>query len=237
MLQYWIGKYPEPVRTTAKDAKTFSLHVLSGAGFGKSHPFQPITEEAENGQSLSYKDSLSLVLDNAILIMILGPKFLAGRFLPKSWARVGQATVDFKRYMKEMLEEERRLIVQGKPSASNLMTSLIRASEEVTEAANGSTETKDAPVTRHHQAGLTESEIFGNIFVFNFAGHDTTAHTLAFALILLTGHPEAQDWIAEEIQYVLPDSDSSKWDYEATFPKLKRCLAILVSHSFGPLLF
>lgn len=77
--------------------------------------------------------------------------------------------------------------------------------------------------------GLTESEIFGNSFEFNSAGHDTTANTLSYCVLLLAAHPTYQDWIAEELQHVLNDDDSETWDYDETFPKLKRCLAILVS--------
>jgi cytochrome P450 len=40
--------------------------------------------------------------------------------------------------------------------------------------------------------GLTEEEIYGNIFVYNFAGHDTTATTLNWALYLLAAFPEVK---------------------------------------------
>jgi cytochrome P450 len=188
-LQHWKEKSLDAVRTTAEDAKTFSLNVISCAGFRKSYSF--LTKEGAVGDedhSMTYKKSLSIILENAILILILGPKFLVQwrAYLPKSWMEVGQATIEFKAYMSEMLKEERRLIAEGKPSAGNLMTSLIRASEE--QKGNEKNENGEGRLT-----GLSEEEIFGNIFVFNFAGHDTISHTLAYAIHLLAAHPHVQD--------------------------------------------
>lgn len=37
---------------------------------------------------------------------------------------------------------------------------------------------------------LSEEELIGNVFLFLFAGHETTAHTLAFALGLLAIYPD-----------------------------------------------
>lgn len=231
MLRYWTTQAPNAVRSTANDTKTFSLHVLTAVEFGKSFPFQSSIESAETGQVLSYRDSLSLILDHVILIMIVGSKTLTTPFLPKRWARVGQAAVDFQQYMKEMLEQEKRLIVQGAPGSGNFLTALVRASQAVAEPATSSGGSKGACTTRNSQVGLTDAEIFGNIFVLNFAGHDTSARSLAYCLTLLAAHPEVQDWIGEEIRCVCSESDSSTWNYEESFPRLKRCLAILVSNS------
>lgn len=43
------------------------------------------------------------------------------------------------------------------------------------------------------------------VFVFNFAGHDTTAHTLTFATFFLAANPDVQDWVSEEINHVMGD--------------------------------
>jgi cytochrome P450 len=79
--------------------------------------------------------------------------------------------------------------------------------------------------------GLSVDEIFGNIFVINFAGHDTTANTLAFTMILLAANPEVQDWVREEVRRVTKAMDVADWDYERLFPQLTRCRAVLVSSS------
>lgn len=76
---------------------------------------------------------------------------------------------------------------------------------------------------------LTVDEILGNIFVFNFAGHDTTAISTAYAMLLLVAQPEVQDWISEELNFYIPDEKCEAWTYDTNFPKLKRTLAVLVS--------
>ena len=103
------------------------------------------------------------------------------------------------------------------------MTSLVRASIDTHE-----TSVPVNPASAHSPGGLTENEIYGNMFVFNFAGHDTTAHTLAFAIVILSAHPSVQDWLSEELQYVLEDTRPKDWGYTQVFPRLKRCLAVLV---------
>lgn len=45
--------------------------------------------------------------------------------------------------------------------------------------------------------------VMGNIYVFLLAGHDTTAHTLAFALSLLALYPDIQMRALEQINSVL----------------------------------
>ena len=171
----------------------------------------------------NYRESLALILENSLLILILGPKFLTQKFLPRSWRQIGQATVDFKFHMTEMVHEEKRLIARNEPGGENIIKSLIRASDEMS---NSST---SAGIEGPGIRGLTGEEIYGNIFVFNFAGHDTMAITLNWALYLLAAHPEIQDWISEEINAIITAEHSSISNYSEVYPKLNRCLAVLVS--------
>lgn len=229
MLDYW-KEYPD-IRRTRRDVRRFSLHVLSATGFGKSYSFDRATEEAPPGGSLTYKDSLSIILENAILIMVLGPKLLTGslqRYLPKHWSLVGQATSTFKSHIAENIQEEKRLIAEGKANTGNFIGAMVRASEEATAA--GRDEDDGKTEGRRSNLGLTESEIFGNIFVFNFAGHDSIAITLTYMITHLAAHPEVQDWIAEEIQHVCKDQEGGATvPYREAFPQLKRCIAVVVS--------
>lgn len=114
--------------------------------------------------------------------------------------------------MTETIEEEKVWLAQGKQSRENLLNALIRSS-----------------LRAEKGQSLTQDEIFGNMFVFNFAGHDTTANALAYAFVLLAAHPEVQSWISEEIRYVCGGTETFALDYRQTFPKLKRCLAVLVN--------
>lgn len=103
------------------------------------------------------------------------------------------------------------------------MTSFVRAMDLKQKVdGEGKTKTSGSP-----PKGLTVDEIFGNIFVINFAGHDTTANTLSFGLLLLAAYPEVQDWVAEELDGL--DEDNIKEHYGELFPRLLRCRAVLVS--------
>lgn len=172
----------------------------------------------------NYRDSINLILENCLLILVMGPKLLGnlsglvGLPFIGSLARVGQATIDFKDHMTKMLVEEKAAISNGIVRSPTITNSLIRASQ-------------DSSATK----GLTEDEIYGNIFVYNFAGHDTTATTLNWALYLLAAHPEIQDWISEEINEVLGDEDADNADFRDVYPKLNRCLAVFVSPYLLPL--
>ena len=66
-----------------------------------------------------------------------------------------------------------------------LISSLTRSSENEQNPQKG---------VANKLKGLT-LEIFGNIFVTMFAGRDTTANTLAYAMLLLAAYPEVQDWV------------------------------------------
>ena len=100
------------------------------------------------------------------------------------------------------------------------MTSFVKALNHHDENSYSSDTPKQAQ-------GLLVDEIFGNIFVINFAGHDTTANTLAFGMYLLAIAPDVQQWVGEEVERVIDGRDD--WDYGRLFPHLLRCRAILVS--------
>ena len=225
MLEYWTRR--SDIRRTLKDVKRFSLHVLSATGFGKSYPFDPAEEEPACPGSLTYKDSLDLLLDNAILVMLLGPKALTSaiRFIfPKHWQLVGQAASTFKAHIASIIKEEKTMIEEGKENSGNFIGAMVRASEE------GDVTAASGKEGRRTNLGLTESEIYGNIFVFNFAGHDSIAITLTYMITHLAAHPHVQDWVAEEIEHVYGDQEKgTQVSYRDAFPKLKRCTAIAVS--------
>ena len=146
MLYFWSSK--ESVRSTADDTRTLSLHVLSSAGFGKSYPFQGFLDTSSTSVATGYKESLHIILYNCMVFMVFGQKVLSKSWLPSKLKKLHQAMVTFKQYMTEVYKEEKQLIANGEPRGGNLMTSLIRASTEMS-----------ATTLSHEQGGLTENEI------------------------------------------------------------------------------
>jgi cytochrome P450 len=163
------------------------------------------------------------------MVMIFPAKIFQIPFLPSKWRQIGWAITEFRTYMLTQIAEERNLIAEGKPGSGTLVSNLVRASNVQSQATEwpANQDATDAKKGDNLKP-LTVDEILGNIFVFNFAGHDTTAISLAYSMLLPVAHPDVQDWIAEELQYYLDSRDSKTWKYEVVFPKLKRCLAVLV---------
>lgn len=222
MIRYWSSK--PSIDSIADDTRTVSLHVMSAAAFGKSYPFRGSekVDSSIEGDSSSYGEALRLILDRCIPLFVLGRKNLSKSWLPKSFRELYQATLVFQKHMTKAYEDEKQAMIRNEEQKYNLMTSLVRASQ-------ASIDPKKATDTGPQEEGLTEEEIYGNIFVFNFAGHDATANSLALGISLLATRPDIQNWIADEINSVLADFDSEESSYEAVFPHLKRCLAVTVS--------
>jgi cytochrome P450 len=210
MLRTWSSKGKEGVRTMSQDTMTLSLHVLTANGFGKSYDFDAGVQEIPQGHSISYRESLRLIITNIFSTILLARLPIPEWIMPASWLEVKKATAEFMQYMVEILHEERTLTSENQNY--NLLSAFLRASEAEKE-----------------RDGLSDSEIFGNLFIYTIGGHETTANTIAYAILLLAIHPQWQEWIREEIRMVLGlKSDMESWDYEKEYPRLKRCLAIMV---------
>lgn len=222
MIRYWLSK--SSINTVADDTRTVSLHVMSNAAFGKSYPFRGSEEIglSTKKDSSNYEKALRIILDRCIPLVVLGRKNLGISWLPKIFKELYRATLVFQKHMTKAYEDEKQAMVRGEKQENNLMNSLVRASQ-------ANIDTKKAATPGSSQEGLTEEEIYGNIFVFNFAGHDATANSLALGISLLATRPDIQDWIADEINSVLDGTDSEKSSYETVFPQLKRCLAVAAS--------
>ena len=227
VLCHWKSRGSSGVTSTSQDIKTLTLHVISSAGFGKSYSFEEARQATRSEDSADWRDTLSIVIDNAILILILGPKVLARLTFLKKLDQIHKATIAFKNHLANMLQEEKHLLKQGQSGSANLMTSLIRASADMYHS-DPQSETNHNPPSHLTRGSLKSEEVFGNMFVFSFAGHDTTSHTLAFATHLLAAHPDVQEWMAEELHYYLGSTSSTSWTYQENYPKMKRCLAVLV---------
>lgn len=222
MLRSWCSRSQDGITTTPDDTRTLALHVLAYVAFQKSYPFDTISHSTAVDQtSLTYRDSIAIILENILLIMVLPEKVFTLPFLPRNFQQVGWAITSFREYMTAQVAAERELIRNGEAGTGNLVSNLVRASDEglaISSESDNSSKLKP----------LTNSEILGNIFVFNFAGHDTTAISLAYGMLLLIAHPEVQDWVHEEIAHYVGDQDPKSLAYNGIFPKLKRTLAVLL---------
>ncbi|KAI0431599.1 cytochrome P450 [Xylaria sp. FL1042] len=221
MLRYWTSKAESEVLSVQRDTRTLSLNVLASAAFRKSYKFhgssEPVIDEAG-----SYRDSLQIVLDNIIPLMLVPYRLLTSPIIPKSWARVGNAAASFKEHMRNMIEKETAALEQGESGSGGIMTPFARALQTHIQETQASKQNID-----NVKRGLSIDEIFGNMFVINFAGHDTTAITFSFSMLLLAANPSVQEWLSKEISAVTKDIPIEEWDYKTLFPALKRCRAVM----------
>lgn len=220
LMEYWETKEEQKdgISSMSKDTRTLSLNVMAACGFHRSFSFKSSQDEDASAGTYSYRDALQTVLDNAILLMLIPRRYLKYSWLPTKLQVLGKAARDFEVHMVRMLEEETSKMNRGEKGAGSLMTSLVRALDVHTR--------KD--MTTAATKGLSVDEIFGNIFIINFAGHDTTANTLAFTTLLLAVNPDVQDWVREEIRRVTKGLEVTDWEYEKLFSQLTRCRAMLV---------
>lgn len=237
VLECWIGAGPAGVKTTPRDCKAVALNVLISAGFGRSRSFVTNDKEDEEAEEhegqkgkadgviaqqrhgrttplMGYHSSLRLILENIIFVYLLGPERLSRATWPAGLARLGAAFTSFHKHMKGDFETALVGIKEKGSTEGTLMSNLVRAYVE-SDRASG--------------FGISEREVFGNMFAYNFSGHDTTARSLNFTFYLLAAHPEVQDWVREEIRHVFDkDETVSPAGYDL-IPKLNRCMALMVS--------
>ena len=215
MLRTWMSKGRNGVEGTPTDAMTLTLHVLIAVGLGRTYEFDGGTTILEGNHKISYRDALKVILNNLFIAIFISSTALRTVLLPLKLRKVKHALQEFRDYMKEMMEEDTKSLYEIEAKKDNLMTVLLRASES--RDGNG-------------RNGLSDQEILGNLFIYNVGGHDTTANTLAYCIILLSVEPDIQEWIREEIQSVFGvEVDVKDWEYETAFPRLKRCFALMVS--------
>ncbi|KAJ5584880.1 cytochrome P450 monooxygenase [Penicillium hispanicum] len=84
---------------------------------------------------------------------------------------------------------------------------------------------------------LSDEELQGNMFLFMFAGHETTANTLIYIIHLLAVFPNWQSWAMEEIDEVIGGRAVDRIpSSQETFPRLRRLRAIVYEtlRLYGP---
>ncbi|THH29773.1 hypothetical protein EUX98_g4419 [Antrodiella citrinella] len=160
-----------------------ALFIISAAGFGRRLAWNEELKTS-NGHSLTFKDALYTVSEG-IRIKLLAPKW-AGSVFPRV-KKVHGAFDELEKYMLEMIESRKDSEV--KEQRFDLFSSLLEANDDNAE-----------------DAKLADSELLGNIFIFLIAGHETTAHTLCFALGLLALYPDEQERVYQEVLKAIPEN-------------------------------
>ncbi|PBP26529.1 cytochrome P450 [Diplocarpon rosae] len=207
MLRSWISAGRDGVSKTTSDVMTLALHVLTAAGFGKSYEFDGGVTKLTGNHTMSYKESLRTILSNIFVSYMVKSKNGLSYIPQIKVLEVESALSEFKQYMKEMFEEEKTR-VGSDSSKDSLISALVRASE--------------SEKLGEGRSGLTDEEMYGNLFIYNLAGHDTTANTIGYAVYLMASEPKWHAWIREELDFVfgkeiftsIGRAQAEMWQYE-----------------------
>jgi cytochrome P450 len=201
---------------SAESLKRIAINVLGAAGYGQRRDWTPgkDNDKAPPGFHVTYMQAMRLLMDNLVEMAFLPTAMLLLPFMPDRLQKTGHS-------VKELAALTKILLEQSSTSTRASITSQI--AQETSKA-----EKEKSSTTLH------EDEIVGNLFVFSAAGTDTTANTMAYAMVLLAIHPEWQDWICEELDQVLADKGDDL-EYNDVHPKLIRTLSIMVSFPASPL--
>lgn len=153
--------------------------VIGIAGSGHNISWRG-ESDIPQGHNMMFRDALYDVCDGAH-IKSPYPRLALG--LTEKWGRIRAAYNELELYMLEMIRTRRTS--QKKEGRYDLFSSLLDANEG-------------------NVSHLSESELMGNIFIFFLAGHETIAHTLAYAFTMLILYSDEQEKLYQHIKSIIP---------------------------------
>jgi cytochrome P450 len=174
LVNAWSGAGHDGVACLATDLRTLALNVLAAVGFRKSTTFVSAVEKGEQDilirEAMTFRDALAAVLDNALLLLVIPMRLLVWPMWPKRMQMLGKVGMQLKQHMDKMLDDELASADRGDKSSGGIMSALLNALRTNLEQNKAS-----AGATGSLAQGLTKEECCGNIFIVNFAGHDTVS--------------------------------------------------------------
>lgn len=176
-----------------------ALVIIGSCGFG-IESFSWKEPPRHSGEEMSVQESLKNVSE-----WTLAP-FVPTWFwkLPISRIRKMRKTFEtLDEFMHAQIADRKQEARSGAPSKNDVLSLLVRANED------------------GGKYPLDDTELVGNVFLLLFAGHETTAHTLAATLGLLALYQDIQDEILQHIlETVGPTREPTFSDYDALYKVL-----------------
>lgn len=200
----WTTKDMMEVPVVQKLTSKLALLLIAKCGFGLSFNWSA-PPKAPNG-SMTIQEAIRIVCDTTLLA-IIAPKWLLSLPFPK-FRKMREAYDQMMRFMQAQVRDRKTEILgQGGKENYNrdFFTMLVEANEQVS-----------------GKFQLDDQELIGNTYIMLFAGHETTAHSLAATIGFLGFHEDIQEEVLEQIHSVVGhDRDPIFEDYA----KLDKVLA------------
>ncbi|KIM45804.1 hypothetical protein M413DRAFT_440842 [Hebeloma cylindrosporum] len=198
----WEGKSAITIDSAAGLTLRTAFLVIVRCGFGMSLKW--VTDDEENVGDTNVGHALKVVLDTTILRLLL-PSWMYQ--LPIQKLRtIDQTWRSFAKFMRKSVQSRYEELA-GNPqlldTSDDVFTRLVSA------------------IDGEGKNKLDMDEVIGNTFVLMFAGHETTAVTLAATLAYLALYPNEQQKAHSEIVSIISHRDPTLED----LPKLTHTLA------------
>lgn len=204
------------ISSLGDDSLRLALNVITGAAYGCPLGWDENPPCAID-TALSYRASMEQLTAHLMPIFLTPHWLLRLARKDSDWGRAWEAFTAFRGYMRGMLDRERGRLAAGEMVEDNLMTALISAADHEDEK---------------EDRALSPQEVMGNAFILLFAGHETTANTLHYTLLVLAQHPDVQQMLLDEIDEVYARAKEQGRDtleYERDFNRARWAFAIMVS--------
>ncbi|KAI8808385.1 cytochrome P450 [Cladochytrium replicatum] len=178
-----------------------ALSVISDAAFGVQFDFHG-EGYVPTGYTYSFQASLE-VLALHLVEYIVYPKWVLK--LPFQYLRkIDVGFADFYRHMRDLVSRART----EKSDKANLLAALVNAVDTEIDT----------------EKSLSEEEMISSMFIFLFAGHETTANVLSYATAHMALMPEYQKRLYEETNKVIPLNEVPAYKH---FSQLTFTMAIM----------
>ncbi|KAJ8482549.1 hypothetical protein ONZ45_g14909 [Pleurotus djamor] len=180
-----------------------TLLVISSAGFSRRVSWtEDSLAKPPPGHTMAFRPAVTSAIHNTI-VKILTPDFL--------YALSAKVPIPF---ITPLLRETRESFEALRMHMLEVVSS-ARARAVTGSKGNESGEVKDAALLRNLVAanmaegadykGLTDDELLSDTFTFLLAGHETSAHTVSYAMSLLALYPDVQRKVFEEASKLWPN--------------------------------
>ncbi|EJD37066.1 cytochrome P450 [Auricularia subglabra TFB-10046 SS5] len=190
----WRGKDEVAVDHIIDITLPIALFVISVAGFGRAVSWDD-DDSLPAGHTMTFKQAMGIVSQNMATRAML-PDWVMS--LRHSWRQAKTAYKEMRLYMEEMIKA--RNTAEAKETRYDLFSGLLADGGE-----------------------LSDQELMGNVYIFLVAGHETTAHTLAFTFGLLAIYQDIQDRLFEHIQSLTTEGTVPEYE---DMPKFTYALAV-----------
>ncbi|KAJ6557982.1 cytochrome P450 [Mycena capillaripes] len=207
-----------------EDLTQVALLIVASAGFGRRASWK---EDSSATPPPEHKMTFHAAVTTAVghmFVKVLAPKWIQNLsqrsqipFIGPVLSKTRESFESLQLHMQDLISLSRTWLADGK--VSNMDAGLLQNLVE----ANMMEHADDI----HHKK-LTDDELVANVFAFLLAGHETSAHSLSFAIALLALYPDVQQKIYEETARVWPDgcpTSTSLSSIKEYMPSLQYTLA------------